>query len=168
MYLNGVLSEVEGGYYVCIQPSGLVTVDQFACGSFSSLRFKEQVRDMGDSTNGLMKLRPVTFFYKPEYALGGRTLQYGLIAEEVAQVYPELVEFDKDGKPYSIRYQLITTMLLNELQKQYHVAEAQAKQIKADQEEIMTLKQQEQMQNAALQQRLSQLEQLVRTEMAAK
>jgi hypothetical protein len=51
----------------------------------SSLRFKEQVRDIGDSTNGLMKLRPVTFLYKPEYDKGERTLQYGLIAEEVAK-----------------------------------------------------------------------------------
>jgi hypothetical protein len=46
----------------------------------SSLRFKEQVRDMGDSSNALMKLRPVTFLYKSEYANGERTLQYGLIA----------------------------------------------------------------------------------------
>ena len=54
----------------------------------SSLRFKEQITDMGDSTNALMKLRPITFFYKPEYENGERTLQFGLIAEEVAKVYP--------------------------------------------------------------------------------
>src|SRR5271166_868362 len=92
----------------------------------SSLRFKEQVRDMGDSTNALMKLRPVTFFYKPEYSKGERTLQYGLIAEEVAKVYPELVAYDSDGRAYSVRYQYLTSMLLNEAQKQYHRAEAQA------------------------------------------
>ncbi len=56
---------------------------------------------MGDSTSALMKLRPVTFLYKPEYANGERTLQYGLIAEEVAKVYPELVAYDNDGQPYS-------------------------------------------------------------------
>ena len=71
----------------------------------SSLRFKEQVRDMGNSTNALMKLRPVTFLYKPEYDKGERTLQYGLIAEEVAKVYPELVAYDNDGQPYTVRYQ---------------------------------------------------------------
>jgi trimeric autotransporter adhesin len=54
----------------------------------SSGRFKEQVRNMGDSTNALMKLRPVTYFYKPGYDDGRRPLQYGLIAEEVALVYP--------------------------------------------------------------------------------
>ena len=62
--------------------------------SSSSARFKEQVRDMGDTTDALMKLRPVTFVYKPEYQNGERTLQYGLIAEEVAKVYPELVAYD--------------------------------------------------------------------------
>jgi trimeric autotransporter adhesin len=117
----------------------------------SSLRFKEQVRDMGESSNALMKLRPVTFLYKPEYANGERTLQYGLIAEEVAGVYPELVANDKDGQPYSVRYQYITTMLLNEVQKQYHRAEAEAKVITAQEERI-----------EQLEQRLSRLEGLVR------
>ena len=102
----------------------------------SSLRFKEQVRDMGDSTNALMRLRPVTFLYKPEYDKGERTLQYGLIAEEVAKVYPELVAYDNDGQPYTVRYQYLATMLLNEVQKQYHRAEAQAELIKAQQQEI--------------------------------
>ena len=117
---------------------------------------------MGDSTNALMKLRPVTFLYKPEYDKGERTLQYGLIAEEVAKVYPELVAYDNDGQPYSVRYQYITTMLLNEVQKQYRRAEAQAEVIKAQQQEIEDLKQQLHMQNATLQERLSRLEAPVR------
>src|SRR5271167_3643208 len=102
----------------------------------SSLRFKEQIRDMGDSTNGLMKLRPVTFLYKPEYDKGERTLQYGLISEEVARVYPELVANDNDGQPYSVRYQYLTSMLLNEAQKQSRRAEAQAEVIKAQGQKI--------------------------------
>ena len=133
----------------------------------SSRRFKEQIRDMGDSTNALMNLRPITFFYKPEYATGQHTLQYGLIAEEVAKVYPELVAYDNDGKPYAVRYQYIATMLLNEVQKQYHRGEAEAEQIKAQQQEIDSLKQQLQVQNAALQERLSRLEALARVETAA-
>src|SRR5208337_4062791 len=116
----------------------------------SSLRFKEQVRDMGDSTDALMKLRPVTFLYKPEYDKGKRTLQYGLIAEEVAQVYPELVAYDNDGRPYSVRYQYITTMLLNEVQKQHRRAEAEAKLITAQEQKI-----------DELEQRLSRLERVV-------
>jgi hypothetical protein len=134
----------------------------------SSRRFKEQIADMGDSTNALMKLRPVTFLYKPEYDKGKRTLQYGLIAEEVAEVYPELVAYDEDGGPYSVRYQYITTMRLNEVQKQYRRAEKQSgivaeqqDQINAQQQEIESLKRQLQLQNVSLQERLSRLEGLV-------
>ena len=161
-YISGVYTDnVNNGIPVLITPGALLGVES------SSLRFKEQVRDMGDSTNDLMKLRPVTFFYKPEYENGQHTLQYGLIAEEVAKVYPELVAYDKDGKPYTVRYQYIATMLLNEVQKQYHRAEAQAELIKAQQQEIDGLKQQLQVQNAALQERLSRLEALARVERAA-
>ena len=102
----------------------------------SSQRFKEQVQDMGDSTNALMKLRPVTFLYKPEYSDGPRTLQYGLIAEEVARVYPELVAYDKDGQALTVRYQYLDTMLLNEVQKEYRRAESEAGVIATQQQEI--------------------------------
>jgi trimeric autotransporter adhesin len=105
----------------------------------SSLRFKENVRDMGDSTSALMKLRPVTFFYKPEYENGPRTLQFGLIAEEVEKVYPELVAHDNDGKPYTVRYQYIVSMLLNEVQKQYHRAEEQDEVITSQERKINQL-----------------------------
>ena len=123
----------------------------------SSLRFKEQVRDMADSTNAMMKLRPVTFVYKPEYDKGERMLQYGLIAEEVAKVYPELVSYDTDGQPYSVRYQYLTSMLLNEVQKEYHRAEAEAKVITAQEKKI-----------DELEQRLSRLERLVPQTVAQK
>ncbi len=116
----------------------------------SSLRYKEQVRDMGGSTDALMRLRPVTFFYKAQYSNGERTLQYGLIAEEVAKVYPELVAYDSDGQPYSVRYQYLSTMLLNEVQKQYQRAEAEAKVIGTQEQKI-----------EELEQRLTRLEEMV-------
>jgi hypothetical protein len=125
----------------------------------SSLRFKEQIADMGDSTAALMKLRPVTFVYKPEYSNGERTLQYGLIAEEVAKVYPELVAYDNEGQPYSVRYQYLSTMLLNEAQKQYRRAEAQAEVIKTQEQKIDS----QQSQIEEMQQRLSRLEAFVGT-----
>jgi hypothetical protein len=84
----------------------------------SSKRFKEEISDMGDITSGLMKLRPVSFYYKPEYANGPRLLQYGLIAEEVAEVYPDLVQYDDKGEPNTVFYQFVNAMLLNEVQKQ--------------------------------------------------
>jgi len=122
-----------------------------------SVRFKEQVRDMGDSTSALLKLRPVTSLNKPEYDKGIRTLQYGLIAEEVAKVYPELVANDNEGQPYTVRYQYLAPMLLNEVQKQYQRAEAEAKVIATQQDEINA----QNRQIEDLQRRLSRLETLV-------
>jgi hypothetical protein len=84
----------------------------------SSGRFKEQITDMGDSSSKLLQLRPVNFFYKPEFDDGSHLLQYGLIAEEVAKVYPEMVAYGNDGQVLTIKYQLLAPMLLNELQKQ--------------------------------------------------
>jgi len=110
-----------------------------------------------------MKLRPVSFLYKPEYAKGDRTLQYGLIAEEVAKVYPELVAYDNDGQPYTVRYQYLSTMLLNEVQKQYRRAEAQAEVIKTQEQKIDS----QQSQIEEMQQRLSRLETLMGTRASA-
>ncbi|HEX3551765.1 MAG TPA: tail fiber domain-containing protein [Thermoanaerobaculia bacterium] len=93
----------------------------------SSLRFKEDVADMGEASHDLMKLRPVTFRYKAGVDDGSHLLQYGLIAEEVAKVYPEMVQYDDKGQPLTVRYQWLNTMLLNELQKEHgKMAEQQA------------------------------------------
>ncbi len=146
------------GIYGSNSPSG-VPVFVNASGQLgtltSSLRFKEHVSDMGDSSSALMRLRPVTFFYKTEYENGPRTLQFGLIAEEVAKVYPELVAQDADGKPYTVRYQYIASMLLNEVQKQYRRAEQQAEVITSQERKI-----------SELEQRLSRLEGLVGTKVS--
>jgi hypothetical protein len=105
----------------------------------SSQKYKENILDMGDVTAALMKLRPVTFFYKHEYDKGERTRQYGLIAEEVAKIYPDLVAYNPDGSPYTVRYQYLSSMLLNEVQKQYRRAEAQADVIQNQQQRIADL-----------------------------
>jgi hypothetical protein len=88
----------------------------------SSRRFKDEIADMGGKSDLLMKLRPVSFYYKPEYD-DTHTRQYGLVAEEVAQVSPELVVFDKDGAPQTARYHFVNAMLLNEVQKQRQLIE---------------------------------------------
>ena len=72
---------------------------------------------MGDSTERLLELRPVVFRYRPEVQAGERPLEYGLIAEEVAEVFPELVVYDEEGKPFTVKYHLLSSMLLNELKK---------------------------------------------------
>ena len=81
----------------------------------SSARYKRDIRDMGDASDKLMKLRPVTFTYKADST---DVQQYGLIAEEVEKVYPELVIDGSDGKPETVAYQVLPAMLLNEVQKQ--------------------------------------------------
>src|SRR5262249_9040864 len=80
--------------------------------SVSSARYKRDIRDMRERSQGLYQLRPVTFRYKQE-PRGPR--QYGLIAEEVAEVYPELVVRGAKGEVESVQYQALIPMLLNEV-----------------------------------------------------
>jgi len=84
----------------------------------SSRRFKKDIQNMGDTTANLMRLRPVTYRFKQPFADGNEPVQYGLIAEEVAEVYPELVAHSADGQIETVKYQVLDSMLLNELQKQ--------------------------------------------------
>lgn len=106
----------------------------------SSARFKENIEDMSNISTDLLKLRPVTFVYKDEAADGDKTLQYGLIAEEVAKINPALVMFDKEGKPYTVRYQMLTPMLVNELQKEHKANKEQNEKIQSLQKQIDELK----------------------------
>jgi hypothetical protein len=101
----------------------------------SSRHFKQDIRDIAGDSDRLMKLRPVAFRYKPEFDATGVT-QYGLIAEEVAEVFPDLVTSDRDGQPEGVRYHLITPLLLNEVQKQRRIAEALEKRIEQQNEII--------------------------------
>jgi|688.fasta_scaffold21638_7 hypothetical protein len=93
----------------------------------SSRRFKEDIEDMGDSSNLLMKLRPVTYHYKRDVGGvtgdGPRALEYGLIAEEVAEVYPDAVAMMPNGDAQTVQYNKINAMLLNEVQKQHRKIE---------------------------------------------
>ena len=116
----------------------------------SSRRFKNAIQDMGSVSDRLMQLRPVTFRYKEAVEKGSHPLQYGLIAEEVAKVYPNLVQYDKAGKPFTIYYHLLTPMLLNELQKAHRGYEAQKAEIASLKSELALMKQTQQQQITAL------------------
>jgi hypothetical protein len=98
--------------------------------STSSRRFKEAIRDMGGQSDVLLSLRPVAFRYKPEIDPQGIP-QFGLVAEEVEQVDPDLVVHDRDGKPYSVRYEQVNAMLLNEFLKQHRTVEEQETEIES-------------------------------------
>ncbi len=79
---------------------------------------------MGDASDILLALRPVTFEYKPDVDPKGIP-QFGLVAEEVEKVNPDLVARDDQGKPYSVRYEAVNAMLLNEVpQRAPHCARA--------------------------------------------
>jgi hypothetical protein len=98
----------------------------------SSRRVKEDIRPMAGVSERLLALRPVTFRYKEEYEDGNKPIQFGLVAEEVAEAFPELVVYDEYGKPETVRYDLIATMLLNEFQKERSATQAELAQLKTE------------------------------------
>ena len=88
----------------------------------SSRRFKEAIKPMNDASESLLALKPVTFRYKKEIDPQGIP-QFGLIAEDVAQVNPQLVVRGKDGQVNTVRYEQINAMLLNEFLKEHKKVE---------------------------------------------
>jgi hypothetical protein len=90
--------------------------------STSSRRFKKEIKPMDQTSQAILCLKPVTFQYKSDTK---GTAQFGLIAEEVAQVDPDLVVGDADGAPYTVRYEAVNAMLLNEFLKQHSKVEQQ-------------------------------------------
>jgi hypothetical protein len=96
----------------------------------SSRRYKQDIQPMGDASERLMQLRPVKFRYKQADAKGEKPIQYGLIAEEVAEVFPELVVPNKAGRPETVAYHLLPALLLNELQNEHRRQLAEVKALK--------------------------------------
>jgi Chaperone of endosialidase len=110
--IRGVTTGNNDAVPVVIDSSGqLGTVN-------SSQRFKEDVQDMGDRSRAILELRPVTFRYRKPFDDGSKPVQYGLIAEEVAKVFPDLVARSADGQIESVKYQVLDSLLLNELKRQ--------------------------------------------------
>jgi len=99
-------------------------------GDVSSRRYKHDIKPMDNASEAILALKPVTFRYQKEYD-ATQTLAYGLIAEDVAQVYPDLVGRNREGQPESVRYEQINAMLLNEFLKEHRKMEDQQKQINA-------------------------------------
>ena len=114
--ISGAFS--PGGVSVLVNSSGKLGV------ATSSRRFKEGIREIAAESDGLMRLQPVAFEYKPEIDPTG-LVQYGLIAEDVAEVYPDLVTYGRNGQPETVRYHLVNALLLNEVQKQHRAIERQ-------------------------------------------
>lgn len=147
--ISGVTTGLPGVVVVVDANGQLGTVS-------SSRRFKYDIEDMGEASDGLLKLRPVTFRYKKPYVDGSKPIQFGLIAEDVADVYPDLVVRGKDGQPETVQYYKLDAMLLNEVQKL-------AKLHAADQAEIVKLQSEIALQGQRVREQLKQLGEQMRT-----
>lgn len=88
----------------------------------SSARYKEAIKPMAKASEALLSLQPVTFRYRKELDPESRP-QFGLVAEEVAKIDPDLVARDEEGRPYTVRYEAVNAMLLNEFLKEHRKVE---------------------------------------------
>jgi hypothetical protein len=151
-FIAGIAGVPVSGSPVLITSQGQLGIQA------SSLRYKHDIEPMGARSHALLKLRPVTFRYKQD-AQGER--QYGLIAEEVAKVYPELVTRGPTGDVETVRYHEVIPMLLNEVQHQQRQLAAQAQELAALKAQNIRLRAavvQQQERDAALAARLERLE----------
>jgi hypothetical protein len=121
----------------------------------SSQRFKKDIAFMGQASEGILSLRPVTFHYKTD---GENTPQFGLIAEDVAKANPALVVPDKEGKPYTVRYDAVNAMLLNEFLKEHKAFLEEQDKVQEQGATIARLEQQVAVLTAGLQKVSAQLE----------
>jgi hypothetical protein len=105
----------------------------------SSRRYKEDIQPMGGVSDRLLTLRPVTFRYTQPFEDGSKPLQFGLVAEEVAEAFPELAVSGADGEPETVRYDLLAPLLLNELQKQRQLIQNQADELERLKAQLATM-----------------------------
>jgi hypothetical protein len=121
-FIAGISDAMVTGSRVVVNSSGQVGVAP------SSQRFKEAIRPMDKASEAILALKPVTFRYKHELDPEGIP-QYGLVAEQVEKVNPDLVARDEQGKPYTVRYEAVNAMLLNEFLKEHQTVQELKKQV---------------------------------------
>jgi hypothetical protein len=125
-FVAGVFNvNVAGGTPVYVNADGQFGTVQ------SSRRFKDDIADLGDISDRLLRLRPVSFRYLAAADRASRPLQYGLIAEEVAAVDPTLVLNGPDGRPYTVNYHLLPTLLVSAYQREHRVVESLTQEVQA-------------------------------------
>jgi hypothetical protein len=125
--------------------------------TMSSAQFKEAIKPMDKASEAILALKPVTFHYKKEVDPEGIP-QFGLVAEDVETVNPDLVVRDEDGKVTTVRYEAVNAMLLNEFLKEHK--RVQEQQSKIEKQEAAIARQQKQIEalTAGLQKVSAQLE----------
>jgi hypothetical protein len=132
-YVAGVrTSAVSAGIGVVVGPDGKLGT------LVSSRRFKDEITAIETSLDSFMRLRPVTFRYRSSRNARLNPLQYGLIAEEVAAVLPELVAYDSDGQPLTVYYQFLAPILLDRVQQQRRTVEALTEMVRELERQLTT------------------------------
>jgi hypothetical protein len=131
-FIAGIYGTAVTGTAVVVSSSGQLGVAP------SSERFKEAIKPMDKASEAILALKPVTFRYKHELDPEGIP-QFGLVAEEVEKVNPDLVARDEQGKVYTVRYEAVNAMLLNEFLKAHRRAEQQEATIAKQQKQIEAL-----------------------------
>jgi len=121
----------------------------------SSRRFKKEIKPMDQASEAILALKPVTFQYKSDSTA---TPQFGLVAEEVAKVNPDLVVRDENGQIYTVRYDAVNAMLLNEFLKEHRKVEGQDRQLQKQAATIAEQQKQIESLTAGLQKVSDQLE----------
>ena len=117
-FIAGINGTAVTGTAVVVNGSGQLGVAP------SSQRFKDEIKPMDQASEAILALKPVTFRYKKE--IDPKSIpQFGLVAEEVEKVNPDLVVRDKEGKPYTVRYDQVNAMLLNEFLKEHRTVQEQ-------------------------------------------
>jgi hypothetical protein len=122
---------VPGGVAVIIDANGHLGTN------VSSQRFKDEIKPMDKASEAILALKPVTFRYKKEFDPNG-VPQFGLVAEDVAKVNPDLVARDANGELYTVRYEAVNAMLLNEFLKEHKRVQEQQAQITALNSRVVT------------------------------
>ena len=118
-YIAGISGvTVAGGIGVVVDSGGHLGT------TTSSARYKEAIQPMDNASEAILSFKPVTFRYKKELDPKGIP-QFGLVAEQVEKVDPDLVARDEEGKPYTVRYEAVNAMLLNEFLKEHRKVEEQ-------------------------------------------
>jgi hypothetical protein len=123
-FVAGIAGTAVRGSPVVVNANGKLGVAP------SSAHFKDKIKPMNKASEALLALRPVTFHYKPDIDPEG-IAQFGLVAEEVEAVNPDLVARDMEGKAYTVRYDAVNAMLLNEFLKEHRKVEQLEKQVQA-------------------------------------
>ena len=150
-YIQGIYLNPTPGIAVYVDSTGHLST------TASSRRFKDEIKPMDKTSEAIFALKPVTFRYKKEIDPTGMS-RFGLVAEDVEKVNPDLIARDREGKVYTVRYDQVNAMLLNEFLKEHKKVEQQQASIAELKNEVQTVVAQLKEQAAQIQKVSAQVE----------